>query len=265
MSGLAGRRCHRKQPSCVCVAHVPHAGIGVLTLADGTTCSGQFRSEGPGASGSVTTVLLAFGVNLLIAAVKSAAAALTGSVSLLAEAAHSWADAGNEIILLIASRRSRRPRTASSASRRPWPPSPSGRGQPQVRASSPVSSDVQPAGGCRQRSAHSPRQARMNLRMVHAEMTRRLCAPDTSSKARNLAANGDPLARRRLWLAGHTAGLAAPDCSARAAWRISWCESPVARSSSWDACSSISRELSAPGSACRISSSLRCVAACSRA
>jgi cation diffusion facilitator family transporter len=54
-------------------------------------------------------VLVAFGVNLLIAAAKSAAAALTGSASLLAEAAHSWADAGNEIFLLIASRRSRRP------------------------------------------------------------------------------------------------------------------------------------------------------------
>jgi cation diffusion facilitator family transporter len=33
----------------------------------------------------------------------------TGSASLVAEAAHSWADAGNEIFLLIATRRSRRP------------------------------------------------------------------------------------------------------------------------------------------------------------
>jgi divalent metal cation (Fe/Co/Zn/Cd) transporter len=54
-------------------------------------------------------VLVAFGVNLLIAAAKSAAAGLTRSASLLAEAAHSWADAGNESFLLIASRRSRRP------------------------------------------------------------------------------------------------------------------------------------------------------------
>ncbi len=54
-------------------------------------------------------MLVAFGVNLLIAAAKSAAAALTRSASLLAEAAHSWADAGNEIFLLIARRRSRRP------------------------------------------------------------------------------------------------------------------------------------------------------------
>lgn len=34
---------------------------------------------------------------------------VTGSASLLAEAAHSWADAGNEIFLMIANRRSRRP------------------------------------------------------------------------------------------------------------------------------------------------------------
>ena len=64
---------------------------------------------GPGASESFTTVLVAFGANVLIAAAKSAAAAATGSASLVAEAAHSWADTGNEIFLLIADRRSRRP------------------------------------------------------------------------------------------------------------------------------------------------------------
>jgi cation diffusion facilitator family transporter len=64
---------------------------------------------GPGGSESLTTVLVAFGANVLVAVAKSAAAALTGSASLVAEAAHSWADAGNEIFLLIANRRSRRP------------------------------------------------------------------------------------------------------------------------------------------------------------
>ena len=64
---------------------------------------------GPDGSESLTTVLVAFGANLLIAVAKSAAAALTGSASLVAEAAHSWADTGNEIFLLIADRRSRRP------------------------------------------------------------------------------------------------------------------------------------------------------------
>jgi cation diffusion facilitator family transporter len=54
-------------------------------------------------------VLVAFGANVLIAVAKSAAAIVTGSASLVAEAAHSWADAGNEIFLMIANRRSRRP------------------------------------------------------------------------------------------------------------------------------------------------------------
>jgi cation diffusion facilitator family transporter len=66
-------------------------------------------SEGPGASGSVTTVLVALAANVLVAAAKSVAAVITGSASMLAEAAHSWADAGNEVFLVIANRRSRRP------------------------------------------------------------------------------------------------------------------------------------------------------------
>jgi cation diffusion facilitator family transporter len=65
--------------------------------------------RGPAASESLITVLVAFGANLLIAVAKSAAAAVTGSASLTAEAAHSWADCGNEIFLLIANRRARRP------------------------------------------------------------------------------------------------------------------------------------------------------------
>jgi cation diffusion facilitator family transporter len=65
--------------------------------------------QDPGGSESLITVLVAFGVNVLIAVAKTFAAVLTGSASLLAEAAHSWADTGNEIFLLIADRRSRRP------------------------------------------------------------------------------------------------------------------------------------------------------------
>ncbi len=60
-------------------------------------------------SESLTTVLVAFGANVLVAAAKSVAAVVTGSASLVAEAAHSWADAGNEIFLLVADRRSHRP------------------------------------------------------------------------------------------------------------------------------------------------------------
>jgi cation diffusion facilitator family transporter len=57
---------------------------------------------------SLLTVLIAFLANLLIAIAKSVAAVVTSSASMLAEAAHSWADAGNEIFLLIADRRSDR-------------------------------------------------------------------------------------------------------------------------------------------------------------
>ena len=61
-------------------------------------------------SASLRTVLIALAANLLVAVAKSVAAVVTGSASILAEAAHSWADTGNEIFLLIAYRRSRRPR-----------------------------------------------------------------------------------------------------------------------------------------------------------
>lgn len=57
------------------------------------------------AKNSLTTVLVAFAANLLIAIAKSVAAVLTSSASMLAEAAHSWADTGNEVFLLIADRR----------------------------------------------------------------------------------------------------------------------------------------------------------------
>lgn len=60
-------------------------------------------------SASLRTVLVALAANLLVAVAKSAAAVVTGSASILAEAAHSWADTGNEIFLIIAYRRSRRP------------------------------------------------------------------------------------------------------------------------------------------------------------
>jgi cation diffusion facilitator family transporter len=66
------------------------------------------QASGGGTSASVRTVLFAFGANLLVAMAKSIAALVTGSASMLAEAAHSWADTGNEVFLLVANRRSRR-------------------------------------------------------------------------------------------------------------------------------------------------------------
>jgi cation diffusion facilitator family transporter len=58
---------------------------------------------------SALTVLVAFGANFAIAVAKTVAAVVSGSASMLAEAAHSWADTGNEVFLMIANRRSARP------------------------------------------------------------------------------------------------------------------------------------------------------------
>ena len=57
---------------------------------------------------STLTVLVAFGANLAVAVAKTFAAVVSGSASMSAEAAHSWADTGNQIFLLVANRRSTR-------------------------------------------------------------------------------------------------------------------------------------------------------------
>src|SRR5215213_8624543 len=54
------------------------------------------------------TVVIALVANALVALAKSAAAIFTGSASMVAEAAHSWAHTGNEVFLLVADRRSQR-------------------------------------------------------------------------------------------------------------------------------------------------------------
>ena len=54
------------------------------------------------------TVIIAFLANILVAIAKTIAAVITSSASMVAEAAHSWADAGNEVFLLIADRRGAR-------------------------------------------------------------------------------------------------------------------------------------------------------------
>jgi len=64
----------------------------------------------PAGGESLKTVVIAFAANLLVAVAKSFAAVVTGSASMLAEAAHSWADTGNEIFLLVADRRAGRRR-----------------------------------------------------------------------------------------------------------------------------------------------------------
>jgi cation diffusion facilitator family transporter len=57
---------------------------------------------------SVASVAIALAANLTIAAAKGTAAALTGSPALLAETLHTLADSGNEVLLGVALRRSRR-------------------------------------------------------------------------------------------------------------------------------------------------------------
>lgn len=61
-------------------------------------------------SSSLMTVILAFAANILVAASKTAAAVITGSASMIAESAHSWADTGNQVFLLVAERRSSKQR-----------------------------------------------------------------------------------------------------------------------------------------------------------
>jgi cation diffusion facilitator family transporter len=69
------------------------------------------RPEGPTVADgeSLRTVVVALAANLGIAAAKIIAALLTRSSAMLAEAFHGGADAGNQILLLIADRRARRP------------------------------------------------------------------------------------------------------------------------------------------------------------
>jgi cation diffusion facilitator family transporter len=62
---------------------------------------------------STRTVVIAFGANLIVALAKTVAAVISGSASMVAESAHSWADTGNQIFLLVANRRSSRPADAN--------------------------------------------------------------------------------------------------------------------------------------------------------
>ena len=62
---------------------------------------------------SIKSVLAAFAANAAIAVAKGVAAVFTGSPALLAETLHTVADAGNEVLLYVAIRRSRRPADAS--------------------------------------------------------------------------------------------------------------------------------------------------------
>jgi cation diffusion facilitator family transporter len=71
------------------------------------------RAERPSGGESTVTVLVAFAANTGIAIAKTVVALFTGSASMLAESAHSWADTGNEVLLFVANRRSLRPPDAA--------------------------------------------------------------------------------------------------------------------------------------------------------
>ena len=57
----------------------------------------------------IKAIYFAFGANLGVAIIKSIAAFFTGSSSMLAEAIHSFADTGNQVLLLIGLKRSKIP------------------------------------------------------------------------------------------------------------------------------------------------------------
>jgi cation diffusion facilitator family transporter len=61
---------------------------------------------------STRTIFYALGANLAIAAAKTAGAVATGSSAMLAEAIHSYADAGNQVLLLWGMKQAKRPPSA---------------------------------------------------------------------------------------------------------------------------------------------------------
>ena len=64
-----------------------------------------------GKGNSVRTVYYALGANFSIFVAKGFAAFITGSGAMLAEAVHSLADCGNQVLLLLGMKRARRPAT----------------------------------------------------------------------------------------------------------------------------------------------------------
>jgi cation diffusion facilitator family transporter len=70
--------------------------------------SGSEESGGSGGE-STTTVIIAFFANLAIAIAKTVVSLITGSASMMAESAHSWADTGNQVLLFVADKRGRKP------------------------------------------------------------------------------------------------------------------------------------------------------------
>src|SRR6478736_3417292 len=62
-----------------------------------------------GSGDSTRAIFFALGANLAIAIAKGVAAFFTGSSAMLAETVHSFADCGNQVLLLIGVRQSQKP------------------------------------------------------------------------------------------------------------------------------------------------------------
>lgn len=87
-------------------------GAGKLThdpTSDSKSASNSNNNEDDQHSGSLVTVLIAVGANVIIAIAKTVAAFMTGSASMIAESAHSWADAGNGTLLIVAEKKAVKP------------------------------------------------------------------------------------------------------------------------------------------------------------
>jgi cation diffusion facilitator family transporter len=85
--------------------------IDSMTTAPPTTDPSPGTGSAPKPESSLT-VVVAFLANLLVAVAKTVAAFLTGSASMVAESAHSWADTGNEVFLFVADKRGVKQRDA---------------------------------------------------------------------------------------------------------------------------------------------------------
>lgn len=83
--------------------------MGVGSNIDNQLDTNDSGSNNKESSSSLITVLIAVGANLIIAIAKTIAAFITGSASMVAEAAHSWADAGNGTLLIVAEKKSIKP------------------------------------------------------------------------------------------------------------------------------------------------------------
>jgi cation diffusion facilitator family transporter len=83
---------------------------GATAHAEGTTAHGGGDSGG-GHGGGTTAILAALAANVGIAIAKFIAFLVTGASSMLAEAIHSVADSGNQVLLLVGGKRAKREAT----------------------------------------------------------------------------------------------------------------------------------------------------------